>query len=220
MAPPSRGSRPSRTDRRAAIGERLLVAAERMLADGEPYAEISVERLSRKAELTRTTFYVYFEDKADLLHSWLERIEADIGIGVTGWWELSENVEWDDLRAVLHRILSTYRPHLHLMSAVYDAALFDRALDLGLQAIVRRTSDGLRRHIEHGQQQGWVDPALLPAETAAWLAWMIQRGQRRLTTADDQQFEREVDAYTDIFWNVLYAPTRHRPRPEEASAPA
>jgi AcrR family transcriptional regulator len=208
MTPPPQRERVPRSDRRAAVGNRLLVAAERMLAEGEPYAEISVERLSREAHLTRTTFYVYFEDKADLLHAWLEAIEAEIGTGSTGWWELTRDLQRTDLRTVLHRILSAYRPHLHLMAAVYDAALFDRALDLGLQAIVQRAADGLQRHIERGQREGWIDPHLMPTETASWLAWMMQRAQRRLRSADDTDFEREVDAYTDIMWNVLYAPTR------------
>jgi DNA/RNA-binding domain of Phe-tRNA-synthetase-like protein len=107
------------------------------------------------------------------------------------------------------------------MAAVYDAALFDHALDLGLQAIVRRTSEGLCRHIERGQRLGWIDPTLLAAETAAWLAWMIQRGQRRLTSTADNDFEREVDAYTDIFWNAIYAPTRARPsRRAEVRSPS
>ena len=151
---------------------------------------------------------MYFEDKADLLHSWLETIEAEIGAGSTAWWELTQNLDRSDLRRVMHRILSAYRPHLHLMAAVYDAALFDRALDLGLQAIVERTADGLRHHIERGQREGWIDLDLLAAETASWLAWLVLRGQRRLRSADDAEFEREIDAYTDVLWNVLYAPGR------------
>ena len=98
------------------------------------------------------------------------------------------------------------------MAAVYDAALFDRALNIGLQEVVRRTADGLARHIERGQRGAWIDPALLASETASWLAWMIQRGQQRLRAADDAEFGREVDAHVGIVWRVLYAPVAARIR--------
>lgn len=206
MPPGPRGARADRAHRRAAIGDRLLVAAERMLADGEPYAAISVERMSRQAQLTRTTFYVYFEDKADLLHTWLDTIDAEIEAAAAGWWELDAGVDRAALRDALGRILSTYRSHAHLMTAVYEAALFDRALDIGLREVVRRTADGLAGHIRRGQDGGWIDPSLPPEETASWLAWMIQRGQQRLRSADDAEFERELDAHTAILWCALYAP--------------
>lgn len=206
MPPGTSAARADRAQRRAAIGDRLLIAAEKLLAAGEPYAAISVERISREAQLTRTTFYVYFEDKADLLHAWLETIDAEIESATVGWWEIDAGVDREQLRAVLGRILSTYSPHAHLMSAVYDAALFDRALDIGLQEVVRRTANGLQQHIERGQRHGWIDSGLLPAETAAWLAWMIQRGQLRLRSADEAELERELDAYTAIVWRTLYSP--------------
>ena len=111
---------------------------------------------------------------------------------------------------VVAAILSTYRSHTHLMAAVYDAALFDRALNIGLWEVVRRTAHGLARHIERGQREGWIDPVLLASETAAWLAWMIQRGRQRLRAADDAEFDREVDAYVMIAWRVLYVPVTDR----------
>ena len=64
---------------------------------------------------------------------------------------------------------------------------------------------GLRAHIRRGQSAGFVDPALLAAETAAWLTWMAERGFHQLVRgASDAQVERLVDAYARIVWNTLY----------------
>ena len=76
----------SRT-RRDEIEARLLAAADKLLGEGESYTEISVERLASEADLSRSTFYVYFEDKGDLLRSWLAQILAqvrDAGQSVVG----------------------------------------------------------------------------------------------------------------------------------------
>jgi AcrR family transcriptional regulator len=205
VTPPStRHPRVNRAARRVEIGDRLLASAERMLSEGEPYASITVERLARAAALTRTTFYVYFEDKAELLYAWLERIDTEIDEVSRGWWQLDGRAGRDDLRAVLAEILTVNRTYAHLMTAVYDAALFDRALDIGLRQIVDRMAGSLRDHIERGQRAGWVNPGLRAEQTASWLAWMIQRGHRRLRSLDDAALNDEVEAYTAIFWNTLY----------------
>ena len=73
--------------------------------------------------------------------------------------------------------------------------------------MMNRNVGGLRHHIREGQKAGFVDPKLLPQETAEWLAWMAERGIHQLIrTAKGKQLERLVDAYADIVWNTLYAP--------------
>ena len=58
-----------------------------------------------------------------------------------------------------------------------------------------------------GQQQGFIDTALLPSETAAWLTWMAERGFHRLVRdATDAEYQRLVNAYSRIVWNTLYRP--------------
>jgi TetR/AcrR family transcriptional regulator, ethionamide resistance regulator len=63
------------------------------------------------------------------------------------------------------------------------------------------------------QSAGFVDPALLPAETAAWLTWMAQRGfHQRVRDASDPELDRIIDAYTRIVWNTLLAISESRVR--------
>jgi AcrR family transcriptional regulator len=192
----TRRSQSSRSQRRDEARARLLRVVEEMLEQGESFTELSVERLVQAAGMSRSTFYVYFEDKGDLLRAWFR-------------WKIDGNSTREDLRAVLARIVKTYRPHTTLMAATYDAAAYDASVRDLVDAMMKSNVASLRRHITAGQQGGFVDSSLPAAQTAAWLTWMAERGLHRLVRgASPKELESLIDAYTAIVWNTLYAPTR------------
>jgi AcrR family transcriptional regulator len=202
----TRKSHGNRAKRRDDVRRRLLAVVEELLAGGESYAEISVERLVSEAKLSRSTFYVYFEDKGDLLRAWFAQVIEELEDAAAAWWELDGDATRDELRTALAEIVTAYRPHVTLMAAVYDTAAYDATVRDEVSAMMARNTAGLRNHIRRGQKQGWIDVDLLPAETAAWLTWMAERGQHQMVrSAADGELDRLIDAYADIVWNTLYA---------------
>lgn len=199
----------SRAERRDEIRHRLLEVVERLLDEGESFTEISVERMVSQARLARSTFYLYFQDKGDLLVAWFAEITVELESAAGDWWNLGAEATRKDLRRALERIVETYRPHTTLMAAMYDASAYDAEVRGLVTAMMNRNIAGLRKHIKAGQKAGFVDPDLLPDQTAAWLTWMAERGLHQLVrTASSAELERLVDAYTGIVWNTLYAPAR------------
>jgi AcrR family transcriptional regulator len=206
----TRRSQSSRAQRREEIRDRLLAVVERVLSEGESYTEISVERLVSDAGVSRSTFYVYFQDKGDLLRAWFTEIEAEVASAARAWWALDSGSDRDDLRAALSQVVNAYRPHTTLMAAMYDAAAYDLAVRELVGTMMERNIAGLRKHIRSGQRERFIDPDLPAGETAAWLTWMAERGLHQLVRdAGDAELERLIEAYTSIVWNTLYAP-RHR----------
>lgn len=207
MAATERRPQSRRAERREEIRTQLLEVVERLLADGESYTEISVERLVSEAGLSRSTFYVYFQDKGDLLHAWSARISDELVAAAGTWWALGPGLTKADVRAALADVVETYRPHATLMAALYDAAAYDLAVRELVDAMMEANASGLRRHIERGQAAGFVDPALPAVETAGWLTWMAERSLHQLVrTASDKELVPLVDALGGIVWNTLYAP--------------
>jgi AcrR family transcriptional regulator len=205
----TRRSQSSRAQRREEIRDRLLAVVERLLSEGESYTELSVERLVSEAHLSRSTFYVYFQDKGDLLRAWFTEIEAEMESAARDWWALGRGSTRADLRAVLSQVVDAYRPHTTLMAAMYDAAAYDQAVRELVQAMMDWNTAGLRKHIKTGQREGFIDPSIPANETAAWLTWMAERGLHQLVRrAREPELERLIDAYTGIVWNTLYAPVR------------
>jgi AcrR family transcriptional regulator len=196
-----------RARRRDDARVRLLEIVQRLLEAGETFSEISVERLAAEAGMSRTTFYVYFEDKSDLLRAWFTDVTHELNEAAAGWWSLGPGASREDLRDALATIVDSYRPHATLMAATHDAVGYDA----GARQLVVHTMDhyvsGLRRHIEAGQAVGFIDRSLPAAETAYWLQWMAERGLHQIPLeADEHEIDRLIDAYTGIVWNALYAP--------------
>ncbi len=205
----TRKTQSARAKRRDETRARLLEVVERLLGEGENFTEISVERLVSEAGISRSTFYVYFEDKGDLLSAWFSEIIEELAASAAGWWELDASATRDDLRAVLDRVVRTYRPHTALMAATYDAAAYDASVRELVDSMMSTNVATLRKHIRTGQKDGFIDPGLPGPQTAQWLTWMAERGLHQLVRqASDNELDGLIDAYTGIVWNTLYAPTR------------
>jgi len=205
----TRRSQSSREQRREEIRDRLLAVVEDLLSEGEGYTEISVERLVSAAGLSRSTFYVYFQDKGDLLRAWFSEIEAEVESAARDWLALGSESTRENLREALSQVVKTYRPHTTLMAAMYDAAAYDQAVRDLVGRMMSRNIAGLRKHIKSGQREEFIDPSLPAEQTAAWMTWMAERGLHQLVrSAGDAETERLIDAYTAIVWNTLYAPPR------------
>lgn len=181
---------------------------ERRLRDGETFADIKVGEIVAEAGLSRTTFYVYFEDKADLLRTWYGDVSSTILNAAQVWWDLDARAEQSDLRAALAGIVAAYRPHPELMAATHEAIGYDHGVRQAVDDAMESYIAGLAAHIERGQVAGFVDPALPPYETAYWLQWMAERGLHRMVRTESSRADSLLEAYALIVWNALYAPAR------------
>jgi AcrR family transcriptional regulator len=205
----TRKSQSSRARRRDEARARLLEVVEQLLEEGEGFTEISVERLVAAAGMSRSTFYVYFEDKGDLLRGWFGDIIAELTAATDRWWALGADATQEDLREILEHVVKTYKPHTTLMAATYDAAAYDASVRDLVETMMAGNVATLRKHIRAGQKAGFIDDSLPAAETAAWLVWMEERGLHQLVRgAEGADLDRLIDAYTAIIWNTLYAPAR------------
>jgi AcrR family transcriptional regulator len=205
----TRNTQSSRAQRREEIRDRLRTAAEELMASGESYTELSVERIVREAGISRATFYVYFEDKGDLLRALAEDFIDRILEAAATWWQLPEDATKADLRNAMQAIFEAYIPHKVVMAAVVEVASYDIALRQLFGELLNRAIAGVAAHIEAGQRDGYVERGLDPQRTAAWLTWMAERGLYQLVApASGGSTDRLLEALTDITWNTLYASTR------------
>jgi len=205
----TRKNRSNRAQRRESVQAELLGAVESLLEGGESYTELSVERLVAEAGLSRSTFYVYFEDKGDLLRALAEDVIVEIGEAGRRWWDLPPDADKDDIREALTEVFRTYRSHRAVFGAVVDTAAYDQGVRHQFGALVLGLISELADHIRTGQQEGYVKQGLDPDRTAAWLTWMAERGLNQLVaSASPEESEKLVATLTDIVWNTLYEGTR------------
>lgn len=197
-----------RAQRRAALRVKLMAAVEAELGAGATMGELGVEALVRAAGISRSSFYVYFEDRADLLQQWFESVVHEIVGATSGWWKLTGPVAKEDLHVVLSGIVRAYRPHARLMAAAFDAATHDPMLRPMTDGFIDGSIGELRRHIRGGQAEGWIDGGIDPAATSEQLTWLAERTMHRmLPGASDTAVRRMEASYTEIVFRTLYGPS-------------
>ncbi|EHN11279.1 Transcriptional regulator TetR family [Patulibacter medicamentivorans] len=186
----------------------MLSALEVML-ESTRFTDIRVEHLAREAEMSRATFYVYFEDKGTFLS---EVAESAIGTVVEAgryWWSLGPDLTKGDLREALERIADAYRSQHRTMAAVIEAASYDSLIGERFADLMKEASDGLAAYIRTGQREGFIHADIDPDASAVWLAYMAERGFAKLVTpADAAATESLMATLTDLVWNALHAGLR------------
>jgi TetR/AcrR family transcriptional regulator, ethionamide resistance regulator len=203
-AVPSAESRaPARTAKRAAIQATVLCATEELLAEGTTYADLNVERIARRAGLSRTAFYFYFRDKREVLLRLTEDVnelfygEADIWFSGTGDPEA-------ELRQALTNAATLYGQHGVVLRAIVEVSACDALVAAFWRSLMARFVDAARRRIEADQAAGHA-PCAPAAETAFALCWMTERAMYQQTIQGAPRPTPElVDALVAIWKRAIY----------------
>lgn len=195
----------SRDDRRRLLSRHFIDVVEDLIDAGAAYADLSVERLITVAGISRSTFYVYFEDKGDLLGAMAADVIGDLLESGRPLWELPDKATRDDLREALRPPLELYREHRAILGAVVEAAATDPGVREQHERLIEAVIASLADHIEAGQRRGSVAPELDPRRTAEWIGWMHERGMYQLIGGSDSaEAEQLLAALTGIIWRTLY----------------
>jgi TetR/AcrR family transcriptional regulator, ethionamide resistance regulator len=162
----------SRRDRtletRRATESALLRATEALLLDGAAYADLSIERIVRRAGLSRPTFYAYFEDKRSLVLRLGRELEADLAATAEPWLAFADV----PLRKTLAGVLAIFARHRAALAAITEAATYDAEVSAFWLGFHDRFRPGAERRIAAGH------PELVEADVAARayaLIWMTER---------------------------------------------
>jgi AcrR family transcriptional regulator len=194
-----------RARRRARVIRRLLTVVERLLEDEQSYLDLKVERIIEEGEMARSTFYSYFDDKADLIIALGETAMREIIHGAQAIWELPAGASRDQVAAAVRHTIETYLPHTQLMNAVLEVSTYDRRVRERFNAGYAEAQRAAARHIRTGQNAGFIRADLHPDEAAGWLTWMAERGMTQLVQhAGKTKLGRLEDTFTSILWYTLY----------------
>lgn len=202
----AQGDRAART---AAMRARTLAAIERMLEQGETFTELSVERIVAEVGISRSTFYVYFEDKGHLLRALTEDLLALMLSLGRAWWGHLPDADYAELEQGIAKLVETYRAHSTLMAAIVDTSAYDPGVRAEFHSMIVGGQMELAEQIRRGQRAGTVRGELDPERTAGWLAWMVEHGLHQLVRgADDAEAAELAAALARILWTALYDPVQ------------
>jgi len=189
------------SQRSAPASARLIEATERLLSTGTPYIGLSVEQLCSEAGVARSTFYVHFRDKGELVIRVAERMLGQLTEAAEAWWVPGATRE--ELLAATRRLVDIYAAHRSVMLALAETAVYDPELRAIQEAMVDRQAEPLAELIESGKRDGSVRD-VPTRETVVALTGMIRIACERLSGGDEAALERLAEAITSIAWHALY----------------
>lgn len=217
MTSVTRRRRSKGPDTRTGVEDALILAMEKLRATGRNFTSVSVEELAQEAGIARSTFYMHFQDKAELVRRLMKRVTRDLMEAAGSWLEATNVADRRLLRGALARIAEVYDRHRAIMVAIVETSAYDQDVAAMFHETMVHLSAELRGAIARAQRQGLSDPRLYP-EMGGVLAWMVERACNKLwVTMTPEERERLLDALTHIFWNALFVPPQEPPgaaRPE------
>lgn len=151
----------------------ILVAAEALLAE-RPFRELSVDELMASTTLSRSSFYVYFRDRYDLLLRLVGAIEDELR-EMNDRWLAGGGDPRAALSDALEGVVAIYTAHGPVMRAIADAAGADPMVESVYRGLIDRFAELNAAHIASEQQHDQVDRALDALETSRALVWMTER---------------------------------------------
>ncbi|MEB4209640.1 TetR/AcrR family transcriptional regulator [Mycobacterium sp. 94-17] len=201
-----------REQRREQMERRLLDATERLMRDGASFTELSVDRLSGEAGISRASFYIYFEDKGHLLRRLAGQVFRDLTDSARSWWSVAGRHDPNDVRTAMSRIIATYRRHQAVLVALNEMAGYDPPTAHTYRELLIGISEQMTRVIEDGQADGSIRPELAPLTTASALTWMVERACHQNLPANPPDYDAQLAAtLAEIVWGALYLkPTSDR----------
>ncbi|MFC3572085.1 TetR/AcrR family transcriptional regulator [Streptomyces yaanensis] len=154
----------SAADRRAALEKRILSVIGECLRSGVTYTELSVEQIAKAAGISRSTFYLYFRDKVDVLLRLSGSLKKESYEIAAAWRPTGPGGGVDGLARTYELILRHYREHSALMSAINEVAAYDPLVREAWNADQDRFVDNLVTVLEEEQRAGRtprdIDPRL------------------------------------------------------------
>jgi len=188
--------------RRGAVEASVFAALGRLLAGGASFTELGVQQIAGEAEIGRSTFYIHFADKRDLLIRFAEDSTRELFAVAARW---TDSDERQDLEDTLLGVIEQRREHAPALRALEEVAHYDADVAEAWRGMVGSNVELVRERIERDQDRGLVAADLSAELTAAFVTWGVERFVGQHVDAGCDARDGEVaEAIARTVWLAMY----------------
>jgi TetR/AcrR family transcriptional regulator, ethionamide resistance regulator len=203
-------ARSTAASRRADAEERALRAVEALMEEGLSYTEMPVLRIAQEAGMARSTFYMHFADKTELLIRLGDRATDELFEVAEAWWRGDHSEGIPGVVRTMRAMISGFRRHERMLLALTEVAAYEPAVAAFWLQRVAGFVVIVEERLRELQAEGRVSASLDPSATAGVLTLMVERGISLHVRIDQGDGDlRLAEALGRAIWLTTYgdAPT-------------
>ena len=174
---------------------------EDLLGEGVTYGTLGIERIAKRAGISRTAFYFYFADKRELLMRLASELSDELYREADAWWSGAGDGS-EQLVTALGNVAGLYREHGPLVCAIVEVSAYDEVVGPFWRAIVGRFVEASAERIATEVSEGRADPQLAVAATAFSLVWMTERVLYQMLMQDNAACDDELVRALGRIWTT------------------
>ncbi|MEV6182811.1 TetR/AcrR family transcriptional regulator [Streptomyces sp. NPDC052016] len=205
MRPVTRRQADHHAARTAATRAQLLATLQRLLDSGEPFSEISVQRIIEEAGVSRATFYAHFHGKSDILVRLTDELRESLLELARQWAPGPEEGGADRFARFFTEVITIHRAHQGVITAVREAASYDPAVSDFYTADLEGFDEAVLRTLRSEQAAGSTPADLDAVAASRIIVWGGAQAIAHHIAVDDGSgdaaFARELGR---IWWYGAY----------------
>lgn len=188
---------------RNATEDAILAAARVALAEA-PYEKLTIDGLARRAFVSRTTVYFYFQNKRAVVDRLIQQAFAEMYAAAAPYFEGDGNPR-AELRLAITRVVAATDAHADELKLAAQLSGAEDRLPREWEPYVSRFISAGAARIARDQERG-VAPADIPAEfTAGALTAMVERILTLEVIRRDGSAHRSIALLAELWWRAVYA---------------
>jgi AcrR family transcriptional regulator len=180
-------------------------ATVRLLGEGTHFTQLGVSEIATAAGVARSTFYVHFTDKSDLLLRLAARAMDDLRDALDGWWARRRSRDDDALTECMLSVIDAYRAHGSVLAAVGEVAGYDPSVAAVWRARVERYAGRLRLELEKDRRRGMAGAGLDVEVVPFVVTWSIERTVAEHVRSSSPTEDRALARALSHFCRSTYA---------------
>lgn len=188
-------------DREGAIRRHDLLRAAREAFEEFGFAETPISEISRRAGLSRASFYVYFASKQEALDALVDELNSAYAKAQT-----TARLDEDDvegvLAATLRTVLDAAVKNYAFMQVLNNEALRNPELKRTWASMRNAAIERAAGYIRRAQERRLVDP-VVPPEELARVGGALNDEYSRLVIAKEVSFDQAVETMMKVWLSLV-----------------
>lgn len=172
-----------------------------------PLRNISIDDLTKRAGLSRSSFYFYFESKWQVLSALLSRVTADVFQASQLIFERPVGMPPEAaIEHAVNEVIQVWERHGHVLREVGDAAAAESDLQAQWDSILGRFIDASAAGIERDRAAGVAIDGPPARSLAAALMWMGERNLSLMSMRSENAIPLDsmAETVTTIWLRTVY----------------